>query len=85
MTTKAPTHPLIARSTEETLYRTATVMAFMASRSDPCDEDDEANFGRELILGMCVSTLLHESDRAARAAFKLDQLKAAQQDVSAGG
>jgi hypothetical protein len=68
MTTKAPAHPLIARSTEETLYRVATIIAFVASRSDPDDEDTDANFGRELILGMCVKALLHEAERSAHTA-----------------
>jgi hypothetical protein len=59
---------MIAASTEETLYRTASVIAFLAGRSDPDDQDTDATFGRELILNMCVKALLHEAERSAHTA-----------------
>jgi hypothetical protein len=68
MKPKTPAHPLIAASTEETLYRTASIIAFVASRSDPDDQDTDATFGRELILNMCTEALLHEAERSAHTA-----------------
>jgi hypothetical protein len=59
-------HPLTAETTEETLYRTATVLAFLASQDRNGAGDGEVGFGRNLILRMCASTLLHESDKAGR-------------------
>ena len=69
MTTKTLPHPLITGSAEETLYRVATVIACMAN-CDSGDASDEATFGRELIMSMCVATLLYESTRAALTEFK---------------